>query len=150
MTENDFFSVFFCLVGLLFFGLFIALVVTAVNKNKQEILRMQQQFNTILQAIPSDKQMPFLMQYESVKKNSTTAVLLALFLGGLGAHKFYMGQPGWGIVYILFVWTYIPSIVALIEAFMLPNQIRRYNIQKASEIALMLGIKTGGFVYGAF
>jgi TM2 domain-containing membrane protein YozV len=48
-------------------------------------------------------------------KSRVTAILLALFLGGIGAHKFYLGRPGWGVLYLLFVWTFIPSIVALIE-----------------------------------
>lgn len=34
-------------------------------------------------------------------KNKWTAVLLCFFLGGLGAHKFYEGKVGMGILYIL-------------------------------------------------
>lgn len=49
-------------------------------------------------------------------KNKTTAGLLALFLGGLGIHKFYLGKPLAGVIYILFCWTYIPSLIAFIEA----------------------------------
>jgi TM2 domain-containing membrane protein YozV len=49
-------------------------------------------------------------------KSRTAAVLLAIFLGGLGAHKFYLGHPILGILYILFCWTFIPSILGLIEA----------------------------------
>ena len=41
--------------------------------------------------------------------------LLAFFLGGFGAHKFYAGKIGLGIVYLLFFWTGIPSIVAFFE-----------------------------------
>jgi TM2 domain-containing membrane protein YozV len=40
------------------------------------------------------------------------AVGLAFFLGGWGIHKFYLGMPGWGIVYALFCWTFIPAIAA--------------------------------------
>ena len=35
-------------------------------------------------------------------KNKNTYALLALFLGGLGAHKFYVGQTGKGILYLIF------------------------------------------------
>ena len=49
------------------------------------------------------------------KPNRTIAILLALFLGGFGAHKFYMGKPGLGLLYFFFCWTYIPSVIALIE-----------------------------------
>jgi TM2 domain-containing membrane protein YozV len=142
MNSSDLGSVITCLGGLLILGLFIALVVLLVNRSKQESQRSEQMYNQIMQSIPSDKQMLFVMQYENVKKNSTLAVILALFLGGLGAHKFYMGQIGWGIVYIIFSWTFIPAIIGLIEAFLLPSQIRNYNLQKASEIAAMVGART--------
>jgi TM2 domain-containing membrane protein YozV len=48
-------------------------------------------------------------------KSKVTAGVLGILLGGLGIHKFYMGKPGQGILYILFVWTWIPAIVGLIE-----------------------------------
>lgn len=48
-------------------------------------------------------------------KNKTIAGLLAIFLGGLGIHKFYLGKTILGIVYLLFCWTYIPSIIGFIE-----------------------------------
>jgi TM2 domain-containing membrane protein YozV/ribosomal protein L37E len=43
------------------------------------------------------------------------AALLAVILGGLGAHKFYLGEVGLAILYLLFSWTFIPAIVGLIE-----------------------------------
>lgn len=52
-------------------------------------------------------------------KSRTNAILWCFFLGGLGAHKFYLGQPVWGILYILFIWTFIPYLAAFIEFIML-------------------------------
>lgn len=49
-------------------------------------------------------------------KNRTTAAILALFLGGLGLHKFYLGKWVWGIVYLFFCWTFIPAIISFFEA----------------------------------
>lgn len=48
-------------------------------------------------------------------KSRVAAILLALFLGGFGAHKFYLGRVGAGILYLLFFWTFIPALVAFIE-----------------------------------
>ncbi len=56
-------------------------------------------------------------QLKSIKSR-TTAILLALFLGGLGAHKFYLGQTGWGVAYLIFCWTLIPALVSLIEGIL--------------------------------
>ena len=49
------------------------------------------------------------------EKNRVVAAVLAFFLGGFGIHKFYLGQIGWGIVYLIFCWTFIPAFVAFIE-----------------------------------
>jgi TM2 domain-containing membrane protein YozV len=48
-------------------------------------------------------------------KSKLVAILLAFFLGGLGIHRFYLGQSGAGVLMLLFCWTGIPSIIALID-----------------------------------
>ena len=52
-------------------------------------------------------------------KSKVVAALLAILLGGLGIHKFYLGQTGAGIFYLLFCWTYVPGILALIEGIII-------------------------------
>ncbi|AJJ25975.1 TPA: NINE protein [Yersinia enterocolitica] len=49
------------------------------------------------------------------ERNRVVAALLAFFLGGFGAHKFYLGKIGQGFLYLIFCWTFIPSIIAFIE-----------------------------------
>ncbi|MEO0288945.1 MAG: NINE protein [candidate division WOR-3 bacterium] len=49
------------------------------------------------------------------EKNKIAAGVLGILLGSFGIHKFYLGQVGWGIVYLLFCWTGIPSIIGIIE-----------------------------------
>jgi ribosomal protein S27AE len=51
-------------------------------------------------------------------RNRIVAALFGIFLGGLGAHKFYLGEIGWGVVYLIFCWTFIPAIAGLIEGIM--------------------------------
>jgi TM2 domain-containing membrane protein YozV len=48
-------------------------------------------------------------------KSKGTAAILALFLGGLGAHKFYLGQTVMGVLYLLMCWTFLPAIAGFIE-----------------------------------
>lgn len=52
-------------------------------------------------------------------KNKVAAGILGILFGGLGIHKFYLGKTGAGILSILFCWTYIPSILGLIEGIMI-------------------------------
>lgn len=48
-------------------------------------------------------------------KSRYTAAALALLLGGVGVHKFYLGQVGLGILYLMFSWTLIPGVIAFVE-----------------------------------
>ena len=43
-------------------------------------------------------------------------ILVAIFLGGIGVHKFYADKVGQGILHLAFFWTGIPSIVAIVHA----------------------------------
>lgn len=52
-------------------------------------------------------------------RSKLAAILLAFFLGGFGIHKFYLGRIGWGIVYLLLCWTFIPAFISIIEAILL-------------------------------
>jgi len=48
-------------------------------------------------------------------KNKLVAGLLAIFLGGLGIHKFYLGKGLQGVLYLVFFWTFIPAIIGFVE-----------------------------------
>ena len=48
-------------------------------------------------------------------KSRLSAALFALLLGSFGAHKFYLGDTGLGVVYLLLFWTGIPGIVGIVE-----------------------------------
>ena len=50
------------------------------------------------------------------RRNKWIAIILAFFFGAFGIHKFYLGQIGMGIVYLLFCWTGITAIIGIIEA----------------------------------
>lgn len=53
------------------------------------------------------------------KKSKVAFVLLALLLGGIGIHRMYIGNWALGIIYLLFCWTFIPMIVAIVEAIVI-------------------------------
>jgi TM2 domain-containing membrane protein YozV len=51
----------------------------------------------------------------SAHVSKVTLILLTFFLGGLGVHKFYTKNLGWGLIYLVLCWTYIPAIIATVE-----------------------------------
>lgn len=49
------------------------------------------------------------------EKNYVLTIVLALFLGGIGVHRFYLGQITSGVLMLIFFWTFIPAIIAFID-----------------------------------
>jgi TM2 domain-containing membrane protein YozV len=66
-------------------------------------------------------------------KSRVTAGVLGLLLGGLGIHKFYLGNAGLGILYLLFFWTFIPAIIGFIEGII-------YLVQSDEEFSVKQGV----------
>jgi len=54
-----------------------------------------------------------------VMKDKNLAAILALFMGGIGVHKFYLGKIGAGILYLIFSFTFIPALLGMIDFFVL-------------------------------
>ena len=91
-------------------------------------------------------------------KSKTVAALFAFFLGGFGAHRFYLGQ-WWGVFYLLFFWLWIPGLVALVEFiyFLLRDSKKwdeKYNEgipggpnDKSSGALIAILIIFGGFIF---
>ena len=48
-------------------------------------------------------------------RSKTFAAMLAIFLGGIGLHKFYLGKSLQGAVYLVFCWTFVPAEIGFFE-----------------------------------
>ena len=68
--------------------------------------------------------------YTIHSKSRGIAIVLALFLGGFGVHKFYLGRIGAGILYLLIAWTFIPVFLSFIDVlFLVIRGERQFNIK---------------------
>ena len=56
------------------------------------------------------------------RKNKTLGGVLAIFTGTIGLHKFYMGQWKQGLVYLLFFWTGVPTVLGIMDGARLLTQ----------------------------
>lgn len=77
----------------------------------------------------------FSIKYNDKKKSSLIGIILAVFLGTFGVHKFYQGKIVWGIIYILFCWSGIPTVWSWIEAITMIPWAKAHNALLASDIA---------------
>ncbi|MGG5376050.1 hypothetical protein IGI57_002558 [Enterococcus sp. DIV0213j] len=50
------------------------------------------------------------------KVNKLVYILLAIFLGCIGGHKFYEGKVKSGFLYLVFSWTIVPTLIGWYEA----------------------------------
>ena len=93
----------------------------------------------LMQRMTESQRLLFSTQMNGVRKQASTGVLLAALLGGIGAHHFYLGNTIIGVLYLVFFWTFIPSVIGLLEAFAMPGRVRDYNNDQANRIASMVG-----------
>lgn len=91
--------------------------------------------DTLMRNMDPQQRALFTAQMCRVRKHDGTGFALAFLLGGLGAHRFYLGQIWQGVLYVLFCWTWVPAILALFEAFLMSRPVRVYNEQRALEVA---------------
>ena len=91
----------------------------------------------------------FYQQYEAVRRDEVVGVLLALFLGGFGAHHFYLRRTGLGVLYLVFSWTFLPTMISFVECFFMPSRVRVFNAVQAASIAAYLGIAMPPWGYPA-
>ncbi len=77
----------------------------------------------------------FFAEYEHAHRDELIGVLLAVFLGCVGFHQFYIGRKDLGILYLCFSWTIVPALAGLIDAFFMPHWIREYNATQAVLLA---------------
>ena len=89
-----------------------------------------------------------MMVYDAKKKSTGITYLLWLLLGGIGAHRFYMGRTGTGVIYLalqvlgwvtmatgLGIFMFIAvGIWWLIDAFLIPSMVRQNNLLLAAEL----------------
>ena len=85
---------------------------------KKYIFRKHTPFKTIPPPLPTQSHTT-IVRVNSSRKSKGIAILLAIFLRGFGIHKFYLGQTLWGIVYLLFFWTFTPAIISLFKVVIL-------------------------------
>lgn len=53
--------------------------------------------------------------YVHERKSKGLAMTLCFFFGGIGLHKFYLRQYFSGSLYLLFCWTFLPLLLAIID-----------------------------------
>ncbi len=83
------------------------------------------------------------MMYDANKKSAGVTYLLCIFLGGVGAHRFYLGrtasavgQLALGLLgFVIFV-TWIPLWIWLIvDLFLIPGIVREENMKIVDKFA---------------
>ncbi|MGD1277057.1 MAG: GYF domain-containing protein [Tepidisphaeraceae bacterium] len=90
-----------------------------------------------------------MMTFEANKKSMGVAYLLWFFLGGFGAHRFYLGRNGsatamlvitlssfvlmFVVIGLFTIW--ITGIWALVDAFLIPDMCRQFNNRLLSQMA---------------
>ena len=87
------------------------------------------------QGFNSEQRTLFLAETLNQRKSKAVAFLLNLFLGVFGAHHYYLGNIGVGLLYTIFCWTFVPVLVAFLELFLVSSYVDDYNRDQAEKVA---------------
>jgi TM2 domain-containing membrane protein YozV len=93
----------------------------------------------MLPQMTEQQQATFNAYYPGTQRDELTGVLLALLLGSFGAHHFYLRRNALGVLYFLLCWTSVPFFLGIIEAFFMPERVRRFNAEQAALLGLLRG-----------
>lgn len=84
------------------------------------------------------------MMYDANKKSAGVTYLLCLFLGGVGAHRFYVGRTAsavgqlvlWLLGWVTLFLMWIPlGIWLIVDLFLIPGIIREENMKIVDKFA---------------
>jgi len=81
---------------------YVPVCIYDTNKEKIDISKIREKLVGLI--TPSKNKTP---------KSRVTTGILAILIGGLGIHFFYLNVWGWGIISILLCWTTIPTIAGI-------------------------------------
>ena len=87
-----------------------------------------------ISTLTEEQREKFITEVVSRRKNIVKVMLLTFFLGGIGAHKFYFKENKKGVMYLLFCWTFIPTIISYFELPVVRKRVEDYNDQLALEV----------------
>ncbi|WP_026669229.1 TM2 domain-containing protein [Butyrivibrio sp. AE3006] len=90
------------------------------TQQPSQVVQMQPQTSTVQPQVIIQQAAPQQVYVSGINpswpiKSKIAAGLLAIFFGGIGIHKFYLGKIGMGILYLVFCWTGIPALLGLVE-----------------------------------
>ena len=77
------------------------------NPDLKTILEITKLFNVSLNQL--------IKGVEIMQVNKYVYSALAFFIGGFGAHKFYVKKNKKSLLYLLFCWTGIPGVIGMVE-----------------------------------
>ncbi len=89
---------------------------------------------SVLNSLSEAERAVFQSEFNRSRKDPTHGLLFCMILGFIGGQRFYLGQAGLGILYLVFFWTAIPLIVSIVECFYIVERVHAHNDQIASEI----------------
>ncbi len=128
----------FLFVFLLFLVVIFIILAIRLSKSMETAAQTNSRINQTIAGLPDEKIALINSLYTNAKKELGTALLLALLLGSIGAHKVYLGRKTAAILFFVFSLTGVPAIISLFDAANMPKTIAEYNLNIIDSITAQL------------
>lgn len=95
-------------------------------------------------AISTEQQILIEARIANERKSAGVAYAFWFFLGIVSAHRFYLGKPGTAILQILSYLIVIGFVWWVIDAFLIPDMIRKHQARLRSEMLHQVSVINAG------
>ena len=99
-----------------------------LNRSMNEAVENNAKINQYFAAMPPEKVPVVTAIYQSTRKKLGFGMILCLVGGTFAAQRIYLDKTKSAVLFLVFFWTGIPTIVSLFDLVSMPEMISQYNL----------------------
>ena len=95
---------------------------------------MIEEYKHLLKKMNHNEAFTFYNEYNLRSRQLSVGISLALLLGWLGVHRFWLEDKKRGFTFLVFFWTLLPALLSIFDALCMFELCKQYNNKLAKKL----------------
>ena len=95
---------------------------------------MIKEYQHLIKKLNRNEAFAFYNEFNLRRRQPSVGISLALLLGWIGVHRFWLGDKKGGITFLVFFWTLLPGFFSIFDALCMVELCRQYNNKLAKKL----------------
>ena len=95
---------------------------------------MIEEYKHLIKKFNRNEAFTFYNEFNLHRRRPSVGISLALVLGWIGVHRFWLGDKKGGIIFVAFFWTLLPGLFAIFDALCMVDLCNQYNNKLAKKL----------------